>query len=293
MNGVQGRKSLHTMGTLALLYVAGCSSLTKKPDVDAGAPTSVASPDAVDAAPVPPPAVLATNQGDIARFPDETQLANLRATFLRPYNIRESPLAGAIILGLPKGAVVTQIAQRTTYFLIVFDNPKQAGTQLMGWVNKDAFSAIVADAGAPPTCPAGETTLMSDSAFCGRVCTVEADCTPGTSCRGSATRLGKTDAVKVCVALGPASLTTDAVSTDGGPGSSIDAGGPAQDVVAALPGGKCPGNFVLVKTTGKCHRPCTTSTSKTECKNNPYFCDKCDVDMKHVCLESHTQCAPR
>lgn len=286
-------------GILALSFVvAGCNPLAKKADVDAGVDAAVTAADAVDAAPVPQPAVLATNQGDIARFPDESPIANVRATFMRAYNIRESPLAGAIILGLPKGAVVTQIAQRTTYVLIVFDNPKQAGSQLMGWVGKDAFSAVVADAGAPPTCPSGETALMSDSAFCGRICMAEADCAPGTSCRGSATRLGKTEAVKVCVALGPASLTTAtpdggaAVVADGGLQSSADAG-PAEDVVAALPGSKCPGNFVFVKTTGKCHRPCTTSTSKTECRNNPYFCDKCDVDMKHVCLDSHTQCSAK
>ena len=173
--------------------------------------------DTVDAAPIPQPPVLATNQGDIARFPDEAPIANARATFMRAYNIRESPQAGTIILGLPKGAVVTQIAQRTTYFLILFDNPKQAGTQLMGWVSKDAFSAVIADAGAPPTCPPGETSLLSDAAFCGRVCAADADCTAGTSCRGSANRLvsGKAapDAVKVCVAMGGAAET---VSTDGG-----------------------------------------------------------------------------
>ena len=182
----------------------------------------------VDAAPVPPPTVLATNQGDITRFPDETAIPNVRATFLRPASIRETPPGGTVVLGLPRGATVTEVAQRSTYFLILFDNPKQPGAPLLGWVSKDAFGVVGWDAGADEP--------------------------------------------------------TDAAA---------DASAPGPDVVAALPGGKCPADFVLVTKTGKCHRPCTTSTSKTECRNNPYFCGKCDVEMKHVCLDGHNQCAAK
>jgi hypothetical protein len=130
-----------------LMLVVSCSGLLKKKEEDAGLEASVTA-DTTDAAPVQAAdtAAVATNQGDVARFPDETKLADVPATLQRGYNVREAQPAGAVITALPKGTAVTQIAQRGGSYLITFDNPKAPGTKLMGWIYKDAFNAVVADA---------------------------------------------------------------------------------------------------------------------------------------------------
>src|SRR4051794_1236147 len=95
-----------------VMFVVSCSSLLKKKgEEDAGLEASVVS-EPVDAAPAPAPAALATNEGDVARFPDETKLADVGATLQRTYNVREAPPAGEIIVGLSKGTAVTEVALR-------------------------------------------------------------------------------------------------------------------------------------------------------------------------------------
>jgi len=287
--------------------------LLKKGDPDAGdeaGATPVVA--ATDAAPTPTaPAALATNEGDVARFPDETKLADVPATTLRAYNVREAPPAGTLIVGLPKGTAVTQVASRDKFFLITYDNPAAPGTRQMGWVHKDAFSATVVDAGLP-TCKVGEVLLVGDTPFCGKLCNADGECPAGQACKGSGTRLlsnGKSgDNVQVCTVFHPhdagaptppAPTVVDAgaapvkdagtapVVVDAGPGPTP--AGPASDVVNAV-GGACPANFVLVKKTNKCHRPCPGGPTAQECRNKPAFCIKCDADQKKVCGESQTQC---
>lgn len=291
------------------MMVVACSGLLKKGEGDAGsdaAPVAVAAEAAApEAPPVPAPAAqLATNENDVARFPDETKI-DKADTLKRPYNVREAPPAGAVVASLGKGAAVTQVASRGPYFLVVFDNPKAAGTKMMGWVHKDAFSAVLQDAG-PLVCPTGEIALFGDTPFCGKLCSADKDCPTGQACKGQANKLlasGKAgDGVTVCTAFvphdagAPPAPTPDAGApkpVDAGPAPAVDAGkpapGPAQDVVAPT-NGACPASFVLVKKTGKCHRVCTTSLATTECKNRPYYCIKCDGDTKKVCGESQTQC---
>lgn len=173
--------------------VANCNLLKKKTDADAGDDAEAAVVETVDAAPAPTaPAALATNEGDVARFPDETKLADVAATTLRPFNVREAPPAGDLVLLIPKATVVTQIAQRDKFFLITFDNPNAPGTRLMGWVHRDAFSAVVVDAG-PLVCKTGEVALVGDTPFCGRLCNVDTDCPAGQACRGSGTKLLPTE----------------------------------------------------------------------------------------------------
>lgn len=294
--------------------VANCNLLKKKTDADAGDDAEAAVVETVDAAPAPTaPAALATNEGDVARFPDETKLADVAATTLRPFNVREAPPAGDLVLLIPKATVVTQIAQRDKFFLITFDNPNAPGTRLMGWVHRDAFSAVVVDAG-PLVCKTGEVALVGDTPFCGKLCNVDTDCPAGQACRGSGTKLlpnGKPgDGVQVCTAYHPhdagAPPTPPPTVVDSGaPAPAKDAGLPpipnlldaglpkppagSPDVIAAT-AGKCAAGYVFVKKTGKCHRPCTNAVKALlECKNRPFFCIKCDGD-KVVCSESQTQC---
>lgn len=130
---------------LALLLVR-CAKTSEQAEKDAGRVATLVS-EVADAAPVPAPVALATNEGDIARFPDETSIADEEESFLRAYNVREAPPAGAVITGLNKGTMVTKIASRDRFFLILFDDPKAFGSKQMGWVHRDAFSAVSPDAG--------------------------------------------------------------------------------------------------------------------------------------------------
>lgn len=297
---------------VVVMFVVSCSGLLKKKKEDAGAVDAAEPEVAADAAPAPTtPAAIAANEGDVARFPDETKLADVSSTLLRTYNVREAPPNGELVTSLGKGTSVTQIAQRDRYFLIVFDNPKAAGTKLMGWIHRDAFSAVIQDAG-PLVCPKGEVALSGDTPFCGKVCGGDADCPAGQACKGSAPKLmpnGKPgDSVTVCTvyhshdAGAPTPKVDASAPTPDAGAAKLDAGvavvdagappapGPVNDVVAAT-GGTCPANFVLVKKTNKCHRPCTNSVkAKDECKNKPFYCIKCDNDTKVVCAESQTQC---
>jgi hypothetical protein len=293
----------------AIMLVVSCGGLLKKGEKDAGEVDAAAVVEAPEAAPPPPtPAPtatsLASNEGDVARFPDEVAINNESATLQRAYNAREAPPAGPVVASLSKGTHVTKIASRDRYFLIVFDNPKAPGTKQMGWVHKDAFSAVLQDAG-PLVCPAGEIALFSDTPFCGKPCTADKDCPAQQACKGPANKLlpnGKAgDHVTVCTVYhGPTPPPVDA-----GRPAVVDAGrivdashappppppppSGAGDVVPAT-NNACSAGYVFVKKTGKCHRPCPGGPLARECKNTPNFCIKCDADQKKVCGESQLQC---
>jgi hypothetical protein len=287
-----------------LSVVASCSGLLKKGGDDAGGPETSVVEVAEAAAPVPAPAALATNEGDVARFPDEVAIANEAAILQRSYNVREAPPAGAIVAGLGKGTSVTKIASRDRYFLILFE--KTPGTKTMGWVHKDAFSAVIQDAG-PLVCPTGEIALFGDTPFCGRLCSADKDCPTNQACKGQANKLlptGKAgDGVTVCTAFHPHDGGAPPPPPPPPPdaGRPVDAGAPkvdsgpapgpapAQDVVPAT-NGACPANFLLVKKTGKCHRPCPNGPASNDCKNATKFCIKCDNDTKKVCADNRDQC---
>src|ERR1044071_1507397 len=115
------RIAYHGASTLVfVMLVTSCSGLFKK-DEDAGAPEAaapVAATDDAAATPAPAPAALATNEGDVARFPDEVAVASVPAVLQRGYNVREAPPAGTVIVALNKGQPVTQIATRGPFTLI-------------------------------------------------------------------------------------------------------------------------------------------------------------------------------
>ncbi|MBX3206830.1 MAG: hypothetical protein KF764_17300 [Labilithrix sp.] len=212
-----------------LMFIVSCSGLLKKKgEEDAGLEASVES-EVADAEPEPAPAALAKNEGDVARFPDETKLDGVAATLQRAYNVREAPPAGVVIVGLPKGTAVTQIAQRDGSFLVIFDDPKGPGTKLMGWVHRNAFSAVIQDAG-PLVCPTGEIALFGDSPFCGKLCSEDKDCPAGQACKGQASKLlanGKAgDGVTVCTVFHPHDAGAPA-AVDAGKPAVVDAGAPA------------------------------------------------------------------
>lgn len=308
-----------------VLAAASCGLLKKKGGgdeadaaIEAAVLADVADGEAPDtgAAPTPTPTpaarVPAANENDIARFPDETKLADVAVATQRQYNVREAPPAGTIVTSLAKGTNVVQVAQRGQYFIIEFDDPKTAGQKMMGWVHADAFSAVATvDAGiATLKCPTGEIALFSDTPFCGKLCQKDSDCPTTQACKGQANKLtaqGKAgDGVTVCTVFHPhvdagAPTVVDAgapkvdagvVDAGGLNNQKLDAGkttppppAPAGDVTAPT-GGQCPTGFSLVAKTGKCHRQCPTVAA---CKPTS-FCIKCDADQKRVCGESRDQC---
>src|SRR4051812_21621272 len=194
-------RPLSNLFILSLVGMIGCGLLKKKDEADAGEDAAVA--EVVDAAPPPAAAPITANVDDVARFPDEKALDNAVATILRNgTNVREIPGVGKVVATLAKGGTVTQVASRGTAILVVFENPKDQ-KKLMGWVDAQSFTAApVSDAGIKVlTCIAPDVALISDGAFCGRICAAGTDCPAGQACKGAANKFtnGKFgDAVRVC-----------------------------------------------------------------------------------------------
>lgn len=262
-------------------------------DAEAAEASAAAAPDADAGASAAVPALpAAANVDDIARFPDETKLDNVSATTKRWATVREAPQTGKPVASLNANTTLTEIAQRQTYFLVLFDSPKDTSKKLMGWIHQDAFSPV-ADAGIHTIkCPAGETALFGDGVFCGRTCQRDGDCPTGEACKGSAQKLTKEmrpgDSVTVC--------TIVAVPDAGGGGGGlakpkfqlVDAGGitpptPAGDVVAPT-GGACPASFMLVAKDNQCHRKCP----HFECQKATQYCINCGGEK--VCSASRELC---
>lgn len=307
------RLSRGAAALLLLAAIANCDALKKKAG-DAGADAATATADIPDSAPPVAPGPAAANEDDIARFPDETKL-EVASTIQRNSNAREVPSVGKLVASLPKGTAVTQVAQRDKYFLVVFDDARTPGRKLMGWVIQDAFSPLpTSDAGVKPlTCTAPDVPLFSDTAFCGRTCTKDADCGAGHVCKGTASLLknGRPEGnVTVCSAFvthdagAPAMTIADAGGASPGRLSalygSLDAGAKPADPGTTPPpaaggdldivdpvSGKCAAGFFLVPKDKKCHRLCPTFV---ECKNpSTKRCVGCGTGIK-VCAAASGLC---
>ncbi len=246
--------------------VVGCGLLKKKGDDAADAAAEAAVAEVAEAAPPPAATPAAANENDVSRFPDEKKLDNVVATLARPTNVREIPGIGKVVAALAKGGTVTEIAQRSTFFLVVFQNPADQ-KQLMGWITQDSFSAPTAAVVKPLTCTVpGETSLISDVPICGKVCVNDPDCPAGQACKGLAKTfvVGKPqDPVRVCTIFTPPTAAAAATAVPGGPGLKTFGLGtlapqPATvGVVAAGKVGTCPPDFAFVG--GQCHRKCATA----------------------------------
>lgn len=305
---------------LALLALPALHCRKGKAGDDAATP--IASDTAT--APEPPPsaapaaaAAVAANADDIARFGEETKIADVAATVVSPSaNVRESPPNGPLVAILPKGTAVVEIAQRDAYILVTFENSKNTSQRLMGWVFAPSVggagtpapaSSVVKlrDAAAPPpvvppaSCPGGLTLVMADLPVCAKVCEKDPDCPAGQACKGTASRIvkGKAgDGVTTCVVYHHVS---DAGAPP--PQPKADAAAPPPAVVdAAAPtpaatgpevpavGGKCPATYVLLPKDGKCHKDCTSGSGvcgAARCTKN------CNVGPA-ICLSNAALCAP-
>jgi hypothetical protein len=260
---------MRQIGTL-LGVVASLAIVTGCPKKKGGAGDAAAEASASDSAAASGPE--AANADQVARFPDEAAIDHQAGTLeWAKTNVRKTPPSGEVIATLAKGTTVTQIASHDKYLLVTFEDPKNSGQHLMGWVVKDVFSAqpVVHPKHA---CPTGQTLLFADTTFCAKVCKVDTDCAGGYACTGSAQIVhgdgGVGDTVKNCAAVarpdaGTPPSTVDAggtpTTTDAGAPKAADAGGGGGGgpiIVDPKDGNNCPPSYRFVDYDKKCHRVC-------------------------------------
>jgi hypothetical protein len=212
------RKLVLLAGLLpCLLLVAGCPK--KGGDAADGAAEAAADDAATGANPPPnaPPVPEAKNKADVARFQNETAVADDDSKPANVVNARKSPKTGAVVATLKPGTDVHKHAEYQDCFLVTFADPKDASTTLMGWIEKSSFTyvapkdagakdatadatadaAVAVDAG-PPKCTATEVlvTLSATNTACKKKCKDDKDCTKGPC--SNASSAGKT--VRACTA---------------------------------------------------------------------------------------------
>ncbi len=275
--------------------VSGCGLLKKKGD-DGDAAADAAVAEVAEAAPPPVAVAAAANENDISRFPDEKKLENVVATILRPTNVREIPGIGKVVASLAKGGSVTEIASRSTFFLVTFVNPADQ-KQLMGWVSQDSFLAPVAIIAKPLACTLPESPLMSDTPFCGKICVNDVDCPSGQACKGHANKFDKAvlgAAVGVCTIFTPPTAAAAATTVPGGRlPTAIVLSTPPQPaagvgaVAPQVPGARCPDGFLLIAKDNQCHRTGCAIGSRT-CQGATPACVPCQG--QNVCAANAAFC---
>ncbi len=294
----RGFRGLSVVSFLGLVGLVGCGLLGKKGDgADAEAEAAVA--EVAEAAPPVVAAPAAANENDVSRFPDEKKIENVTATIQRPTNVREIPSIGKVVATLAKGGTVTEIASRggDKFFLVVFQKPGDT-KNFMGWVGAEAFTAAPAiDAGfVQIKCLLPETSLVSDTPFCGKVCTQDIDCPTGQACKGTAnTQLAngtKGAAVTVCTVFGtpkPVVAVVDAAVPPPPPPPpvAIPIPPPGVNIVASTQG-RCPPNFFVVTKDNQCHKKCVVGG----CGPAPAACTACGVagGSANVCVVNANFC---
>ena len=207
----------HFLACAALLF--GCSLLKKNAGADASAAADAAPDDAAtaaapdDAAAAAPTAVTAKNTADVARFPGETAATGADKLGVVTV-VRTSPKGGAVVATLQAGADVTRVAEYQSSDLVTFADPKDASSTLLGWVGKEAFTAVVVkhldggvhvvDAGVIDpkklTCPSGTIgVLIGSGAACKKRCTKDAECKGGKAGACAPASTVTNSVAKVCV----------------------------------------------------------------------------------------------
>lgn len=149
------------------IVIAGCPLMKKKAPEDAGPALADLDAAAADAAPAAPadPTADATNKTKVARYGDETKIAAEPATLLQGVAARSFPPNGDFIASLKAGTSVTKVALHEDYVLVAFENPKNAGERLIGWVSPNGFK----------TPPAAGTPTKAQ-------CKADKDCKGGGKC---------------------------------------------------------------------------------------------------------------
>lgn len=209
----------------ALVMVASLTGCPKKVDPNAAADADVeaAAPVAVaDAAPLAP---VAKNVNEVARFPAEKPLVDdTQKTIDLFAAARTGCKSGNQVALVRAGTDAFKIAEFQDCILVTFPDPKDATTNLMGWISKDAYTRVtIFDAGAKDAavvdaavvvpvggilkCPAGQEAVVNITAdprgVCRKRCTADKDCKTPTAgaCAVAQTNLQK--GTRVCVSEAP------------------------------------------------------------------------------------------
>ena len=132
-----------------LLVLAAAGGCRKKTVAVEEAGVAAASSAAAPAASAAPAAVDAANVGQVARFQDEVKVDNEVAPLLSWVSVQKTPTGGDAVTSLQKGTETTKIAQRGTFFLVTFANPKTPTERLMGWISESGYKVqvVARDAG--------------------------------------------------------------------------------------------------------------------------------------------------
>jgi hypothetical protein len=160
----------------------------------------------------PPP--LAANESAVTRYPDETPVNHLPLKTrwaTSTARTQGSASGGDVVAVLKAGTEVEKIADRQSFYLVLFTDPSEPSRTEMGWVGEGVFGSepmrkrisepATVDAGgspspsAPPISPKKLDEKRSGGkcapgyASCGAICRLQcgkdADCgTPGAHCQG-------------------------------------------------------------------------------------------------------------
>ncbi len=195
------------------LVIAGCPKKAD-PAADAEADAAAAPVVVADAAPVAP---VAKNVNDVARFPAEKPLTDDDQKTIDLFSSAKTACKAGNQVALVKAGTDTfKIAEFQDCVLVTFPDPKDATTNLMGWIPKDAYTRVtIVDAGvkepvfsdAGLRCPNGQEAVINITAdprgTCRKKCKTDQDCRTKTAgmCAVSQTTLGKS--VTVCAGEGP------------------------------------------------------------------------------------------
>lgn len=214
-----------TLAVLATAMLTGCPK--KGGGGDAGDDAAVAVVDAGAVSAI-------ANEADIKRYPtDETALDGDATVKAWSTDARKSVPKGDVVASLKAGTTVTQIVDHNGYYLVTFDDPKDATRKLEGWVPKSAFQTpkvlpkVVAKV---PTCAAGEALSVAGSddgsLKCRKQCQEDSECTKPAQCEDTSSTDDKGNIVpfghvQVCVVEAP-----HVVKDAGAPKPVLDAGHP-------------------------------------------------------------------
>ncbi len=126
----------------------------------------------------------AANEADVKRYPDEKKIdpPTKVKTVAASYAVRVDSIATSkAVAALPKDYEVTELAERSSHFLIAFANPKKPDETLMGWIFR---AALELRAGDGTKCAPGQVLVDTPAtgAFCTTKCTSSKSCSNGWVC---------------------------------------------------------------------------------------------------------------
>jgi hypothetical protein len=136
---------------IAALSAAGCSKhldFTGNADAQGGAP----GPEGQEST------SWAANGADLSRFADEVPFGPDAVVARDKTQVRKAPGSGDVVTTLPGGTEVTKLSAHGAFDLVCFDDPKNAGTHLAGWVAQSALG----DPAQPNPAPTSDAALPAD-----------------------------------------------------------------------------------------------------------------------------------